>query len=91
MRGQGDDERRQILEQVSDFIERHGDGRFSSADNSHESQIRDRAGWWRDTLDGRLYLFTTEGIRDALKGLLDSSGARRTGSLRRNPQARRRR
>ena len=68
LRGRGNDERRQIIQKVSDFIERHGDGRFSSADDSQESQTRDRAGWWRDTDDGRLYLFTTEGIHEALKG-----------------------
>jgi putative DNA primase/helicase len=68
LRGRGNDERRQILQKVSDFIERHGDGRFSNADDSHESQTRDRAGWWRDTQDGRLYLFTAEGMREALKG-----------------------
>jgi putative DNA primase/helicase len=68
MRGRGNDERRQILQKVSDFIERHGDGRFSSADANGENQTRDRAGWWRDTQDGRLYLFTAEGMREALKG-----------------------
>ena len=68
LRGRGNDERRQILERVSGFIERHGDGRFSGADAAGESQVRDRAGWWRDGQDGRLYLFTSEGMRDALKG-----------------------
>lgn len=68
LRGKGNDERRQILERVSDFIERHGDGRFSDADAAGESQVRDRAGWWRDGQDGRIYLFTGEGLREALKG-----------------------
>ena len=68
MRGRGNDERRQILQKVSDFIERHGDGRFSSADDAHESQTRERAGWWRDGQDGRLYLFTADGMREALTG-----------------------
>jgi putative DNA primase/helicase len=68
MRGRGNDERRQIIQKVSDFIERHGDGRFSSADANGENQTRDRAGWWRDTQNGRLYLFTAEGMREALKG-----------------------
>ena len=68
LRGRGNDERRQILQRVSDFIERHGDGRFSSAEATSESQTRDRAGWWRDTPEGRIYLFTTEGMREALKG-----------------------
>lgn len=68
LRGRGNDERRQIIQKVSDFIERHGDGRFSSADATGENQTRERAGWWRDTQDGRLYLFTAEGMREALKG-----------------------
>ncbi len=67
-RGKGNDERRQILDKVSGFIERHGDGRFSDADANNESQLRDRAGWWRDSSDGREYLFTTDGMREALKG-----------------------
>ncbi|MDD5037148.1 MAG: DUF927 domain-containing protein [Methylococcaceae bacterium] len=68
LRGKGNDERRQILERVSGFIERHGDGRFSDADATSETQTRERAGWWRDACDGREYLFTAEGMREALKG-----------------------
>ena len=67
-RGRGNDERRQILDRVSGFIERHGDGRFSDADHNGETQVRDRAGWWRDTTEGREYLFTADGMREALKG-----------------------
>jgi putative DNA primase/helicase len=69
MRGKGNDERRQILQRVSGFIERHGDGRFSDADTNNDVQIRDRAGWWRDTNGGREYLFTTDGMREATKGI----------------------
>ena len=69
MRGKGNDERRQILQRVSGFIERHGDGRFSDADTTNDVQIRDRAGWWRDTNGGREYLFTTDGMREATKGI----------------------
>ncbi|MFO1351540.1 MAG: DUF927 domain-containing protein [Gammaproteobacteria bacterium] len=68
LRGRGNDERRQILERVSSFIERHGDGRFSNADDNSEAPVRDRAGWWRDGADGRTYLFTADGLREALKG-----------------------
>lgn len=68
MRGKGNDERRQILEKVSGFIERHGSGRFSDADATSEAAIRDRAGWWKDSTGDREYLFTTEGMREALKG-----------------------
>lgn len=81
LRGPGNDERRQILERVSDFIERHGDGRFSRVrtmgvalticgdEEIHEEiTVRDRAGWWRDTSEGREYLFTAEGMRQAVRG-----------------------
>lgn len=68
LRGRGNDERRQILDRVSGFIERHGDGRFSDANATGEIPIRDRAGWWRNTHAGREYLFTSDGMREALKG-----------------------
>ena len=69
-RGRGNDERRQILECVSGFIERHGDSRFSNADaNSTDDPMRiNRAGWWRGDGDGRIYLFNAEGMREAVKG-----------------------
>ena len=67
-RGKGNDERRKILDAVSGFIERHGDSRFSNADNMEDMPTRERAGWWRDTHEGRVYLFNAAGLRDALKG-----------------------
>lgn len=68
-RGKGNDERRQIADKVRGFIERHGDARFSNADYTGDSQpVRDRAGWWRSNGDGREYLFTADGMREALKG-----------------------
>ena len=68
MRGTGNDERRQIAERLSGFLERHGDGRFSDADSREEASVRDRAGWWRDSSDGREYLLTAEAMREAMKG-----------------------
>ena len=68
MRGTGNDERRQIAERISGFIERHGDGRFSDANTSGDVSVKDRAGWWRDTSDGREYLLTAEAMREAMKG-----------------------
>jgi hypothetical protein len=68
MRGGGNDERRQILDKLAGFLERHGDSRFSdwTADGA---AIRDRAGWWKpDDPGGRLYLFNADGLREALKG-----------------------
>lgn len=67
--GAGNNESRQILERVSDFIDRHGDGRFSDADKPEPSNpIRDRAGWWRDENSKRIYYFTAAGMNEALKG-----------------------
>ena len=68
-RGRRNDEPRQILEQVSGFIERHGDSRFSNADAESADAMRiNRAGWWREENGGRVYLFNAEGLREALKG-----------------------
>lgn len=71
MRGKGNNEKHQILEQVTDFINRHGDSRFSDADNENNHNplvIHNRAGWWRDSDGIRMYLFTSGGLREALKG-----------------------
>lgn len=66
----GNSETSQILDQVLDFISRHGDSRFSNADGniSNELVVRDRAGWWRDRDGERVYLFTAAGLREAVKG-----------------------
>jgi putative DNA primase/helicase len=68
MRGGGNDERRQILDKLAGFLERHGDSRFSDWTDGNAT-IRDRAGWWKpDDAGGRLYLFNADGLREALKG-----------------------
>ncbi|WP_293374786.1 DUF927 domain-containing protein [Nevskia sp.] len=68
-RGEGSDERTQALRAVSEFIELHGDSRFSSVGGSDDDIRVKRAGWWLDgELSGRTYLFTTAGLREALKG-----------------------
>lgn len=68
LRGTGNDERREIAERLSGFLERHGDGRFSNADFHGDDTVRDRAGWWRDSGSGREYLLTAEAMREATKG-----------------------
>ena len=68
-RPQGNDERRQIAQAFSDFIQRHGDSRFSSIEPEDNIQIRDRAGWWKTVDKKRLYLFNAAGMREALKGI----------------------
>jgi putative DNA primase/helicase len=67
-RGDGNSERIQVLDRLRDFIDRHGDSRFSDKDAKTDIPIRDRAGWWEDTPDGRIYLFSAGGLREALKG-----------------------
>lgn len=67
-RGSGPSERGQVLAQVAEFIERHGDGRFSDADVTDSRPVQNRAGWWRDTDTGRRYLFNSTAMREALCG-----------------------
>jgi len=82
MRGKGNDERRQVLDKLAGFLERHGDARFSDWTQDNAT-IRDRAGWWRDEDGARVYLFNADGLREALKGfdfrraldLLEEAGA----------------
>lgn len=68
----GNAEQDQVVQAVLGFIERHGDSRFSDATGPYEDRqqaiVRDRAGWWEGTADGVLYLFTKDGMREALKG-----------------------
>ncbi|MBK1656035.1 DUF927 domain-containing protein [Allochromatium vinosum] len=85
-RGKGQTETRQILQAVRDFISRHGDARFSPLhplrDDGLEITVRDRAGWWKDREEGRVFLFTSAGLREASQGFdlrrvldaLDESG-----------------
>lgn len=69
MRGAGNDEHRQIVERVAEFIDKHGDSRFSDvlAGEAHTRTIN-RAGWWRDEGGVRVHLFTAGGMREALVG-----------------------
>lgn len=66
-RGQGNEEKHQIFNALLDFIERHGDSRFSDMDKKDSGQtIRDRAGYWRDENDVRTYYLNKNGMREAL-------------------------
>lgn len=68
----GNAEHHQITQAVLDFIDRHGESRFSDAsgpfEDRQQAMVRDRAGWWQSAGDGMEYLFTTSGMREALKG-----------------------
>lgn len=71
----GNAELAQILEQVAAFIDRHGDSRFSEIGTMDRTMdratvVHNRAGWWEynDDGDGRIYWFTPDGFREAIKG-----------------------
>ena len=68
----GNAEQAQVVQAMQAFIERHGDSRFSNASalecDDLANRVHNRAGWWRQTNAGREYLFTAEGMREALKG-----------------------
>lgn len=66
-RGQGQTEDSKILDSIRDFINRHGDATFSEL-GADPSATRDRAGWYREIPEGRIWMFTSEGIRRAAPG-----------------------
>jgi putative DNA primase/helicase len=59
-----------VVDAVRSFLERHGDSRFADvgADEAAQRLVRDRAGWWRIRDGKREWLFTSEGLREAVKG-----------------------
>ena len=68
-RERGNSELRKILAQLRDFIERHEDSRFSSSEGNSHHLVRDRAGWWKDSVSGdRVILFNSAGMNEALAG-----------------------
>lgn len=67
-RGQGSDERDKALTAMADFIDQHGDSRFSDMETEAGAPVYNRAGWWRPHKEGRLYLVNASGMREALTG-----------------------
>jgi len=61
--GTGDVETRQALEAVKDFIARYSDSRFSKLGNQF-SAVNDRAGYFEDTANGRVYYFNKPGLQE---------------------------
>ncbi|MNC30135.1 hypothetical protein D3C75_784110 [compost metagenome] len=51
---------------MCDFISRHGDALFSELGG--DAIVRDRAGWWKNEGERRVWLFTPEGLRRAVPG-----------------------
>lgn len=78
-RGKGQTETRQILQAIRHFIDRHGDSRFSGLEESstrlyqgdnidQRPIVRDRAGYWKDTDHGRIFLFNSSALQEAATG-----------------------
>ncbi|MDT8880725.1 DUF927 domain-containing protein [Halomonas saccharevitans] len=59
-----------ILDGVNEFIQRHGDARFAPlrSSDSDPKRTNDRAGFWCDTQDGRVFYFNSAALREAAKG-----------------------
>lgn len=81
-RGQGQSEDATICASLCDFLGRHGDAHFSELGGTSTQVVRDRAGWWKDNGDKRIWMFTAEGLKRAVPGFdiarilstLDSAG-----------------
>lgn len=77
-RGHGQTETQQILQDILHFIDRHGDSRFSSivenngnyeGDNIDQRPVvRERAGFWKDTDKGRIFMFNSPALQEAAAG-----------------------
>ncbi|MGM0984689.1 MAG: DUF927 domain-containing protein [Pseudomonadota bacterium] len=70
-RGNAHSEDTKVLDAIEGFIVAHADSRFSPRKDTTEnssSGVRDRAGWYVDSADGRrVYLFTKDAFDEALK------------------------
>ncbi|SMG63663.1 inner membrane protein, partial [methanotrophic bacterial endosymbiont of Bathymodiolus sp.] len=77
--GKGDIEEAQCLKAIKDFIDTHGDARFSLLDGEDKYIIHNRAGYYiskkKDTpIDKLTYLFNDAGLSEATK----DNGLKRT-------------
>ncbi|MFO1257260.1 MAG: DUF927 domain-containing protein [Gammaproteobacteria bacterium] len=66
--GSSQTEDSQILQAVSDFIAKHGDSRFSSISEHPERSIQNRAGWYKNDEQGRVYMFFPVALKEAGAG-----------------------
>lgn len=67
--GGGNAEDRQILAGILDFIDKHGSSRFSNVeDQTPDSKVFNRAGYWEVVGTKRLYLFNKSALTEAAHG-----------------------
>jgi putative DNA primase/helicase len=61
-------EHAQIVERILDFIDKHGNARFCDIETPGIDLrlLHDQAGYWEDCPDGRDYLFTPGGLKEAV-------------------------
>ena len=64
MRGKGATEHRQILQNVADYILKFGDTKFTDK-SEYKLPKTERAGWFTDRTEGRVYLFSPAALREA--------------------------
>jgi putative DNA primase/helicase len=70
LHGPGLTEDRQILKNVSNYIWRFGDIKFTDKNITEAKPKADRSGWYLDQPEGRVFMFTSEALREAI-GFLD--------------------
>lgn len=66
--GDGSAEDRQILRGISNFIDLHGDSRFSDFRHSGTTSVHNRAGYYEVEFGKRLYMFNSPGLAEAAAG-----------------------
>jgi len=72
--GTGSAEDRDAIAKVRGFLEMHGGSRFESIDADEDApRIINRAGFWRETKDGREYLFLAETWKAEVCAGMDAS------------------
>lgn len=64
-RGQGLTEHQQILQNIGDYILKYGDTRFTNKNQPQDKPRAERAGWYLDKGETRIYLFTSDALREA--------------------------
>lgn len=63
--GPSHNEDSQILQAISDFIAKHGDSRFSELHDRYETTIHNRAGWYKNMDQGRVFMFFPVALMEA--------------------------
>ncbi|ETF06647.1 DUF927 domain-containing protein [Pseudomonas moraviensis] len=66
--GDGSAEDRQILRGIANFIDSHGDSRFSDFRHSGATSVHNRAGYYEVEFERRLYMFNNPGLTEAAAG-----------------------